>query len=157
MAVDKKVVAAALCSAGFSYRAVAEMLGGISYIGVRDSYVSLMTNIPPETKAYRREVAIDGSEVLVEGRRFFLWLARDVDSGDLLSLHASPTASAEDGRRFLASVGAQCSNRPFLRLGHGEDGYRGLLNLDLYFQEQPPPPSFMDRLGRLILGTGNKN
>ena len=153
MPLAKKVVAAALCSAGFSYRSVSRMLGGISYIGARDSFMSLLKTMPSETRKFRREVAIDGSDVAIEGHRFHLWLARDVETGEIISLHGSPSASAEDGARFLASVGAQCSNRPTVRLGYGDSFPKGLLNLDLYFQEAGPP-SFMDRIGRLILGTG---
>jgi len=78
-----------------------------------------------------------------------LWLARDVDSGEILTFHASPTASAEDGARFLASVGAQCANRPYLRLGSGSNFPRGLVNLDLYFQFTPVP-TLIERIERLF-------
>jgi transposase-like protein len=147
----KKVIAAALCNGGFSYREVASMVGGISYIGARDAYFSLVTSLPAEQRKSRREVAIDGSEVELNGRTFYLWLARDVDSGEFLSFHGSPTGSAEDGARFLASVGAQCSNRPQVRLAAAGGRPRGLVNLDLYFQPLQPP-SLIGRLGRILLG-----
>lgn len=148
---EKKVVAAALGNGGFSYREVARLLGGMSYIAARDAYRSMATSFPPESRKYRRMIEIDGSDVRLEGRSFHLWLARDVDSGEILSFHASPTASAEDGSRFLASVGAQCANRPFLRLGSGSEYARGLLNTDLYFQSTPVP-SIIGRIGRLLTG-----
>lgn len=148
---EKKVVAAALCNGGFSYREVSRLLGGMSYIAARDSYLALVTSLPAESKRYRRLIEIDGSDVRVDGNQFHLWLARDVDSGEILSFHASPTGSAEDGARFLASVGAQCNNRPFLRLGSGTNYPKGLLNLDLYFQ-YTPVPSIIGRLGRLLTG-----
>ena len=148
--VGKKVVAAALCNAGYSYREVARMLGGLSYVAARDAYFALLTSLPEESKKYRRAVAIDGADVGIEGNDFHLWLARDVDSGEIMAFQASPTASAEDGARFLSSVAAQCTNRPFLRLGSDVNFPRGLLNLDLYFQPAPTQ-SIIGRLGRLIL------
>jgi hypothetical protein len=147
----KKVVAAALCNGGFSYREVASMVGGISYIAARDAYLSLVTSLPPEQRKFRREVAIDGSDVTLEGRSFHIWLARDVDTGEFLSFQGSPTGSAEDGARFLSSVAAQCSNKPHARLGTGSNRPRGLLNLDLYFQASPST-SFIERISRILLG-----
>jgi len=152
--VQKKVMAAALCSSGFSYREVASMVGGISYVAARDAYLGMVTSLPQESKQYRREVAIDGSEVSLEGRRYYLWLARDVDNGEIMVFHGSPTGSAEDGARFLAAVGAMCSNRPAVRLGEGPSAPQGLLNLDLYFQTQPAP-SLIDRIGRIFRGNAS--
>lgn len=149
----KKVVAAGLCNAGYSYREVARMVGGLSYIAARDAYIAVLTSLPEESKGPRREVAIDGSDVIVQGRRFYLWLARDVDTGQIMTFHASPSASAEDSSRFLAALGAECANRPLVRLGVGPNFPRGLLNLDLYFQTTPAQ-SFMERLGRLIMRSG---
>lgn len=146
----KKVVAAALCSSGYSYREVAGMVGGLSYVAVRDAFFMLTTSLPREVRKYRREVAVDGEDVSVGGRSFHLWLARDADSGEILSFQASPGASAEDGARFLASVSGQCSNRPSLRLGEGFNRPRGLINLDLYFQGSSSE-SIMVRLGRLLM------
>ncbi len=150
----KKVVAAALCNSGYSYREVSRLLGGMSHIAARDAYFSLLTSLPREERRYRREVAIDGSDVAVEGSSYQLWLARDVESGEIMAFQASPDASAEDGSRFLAGVASQCANRPILRLGEGRNHPRGLVNLDLYFQS-PQNESIMTRLGRLFLGTGN--
>ena len=150
MPVGKKVVAASLCNAGYSYREVARMLGGLSYIAVRDAYLSLLTSLPRESKKFRRAVAIDGADVILDGNHFHVWLARDIDSGEIMVFQASPIASAEDGARFLSSVAAQCTNRPFLRLGYGANYPRGLLNLDLYFQTAPTQ-SIIGRLGRMLL------
>jgi putative transposase len=148
--VAKKVIAAALCNSGYSYRDVSRMLGGISYIAARDAYISFMTSLPKEEKKYRKAVAIDGSDVSIGGRQFHLWLARDIESGEIMSFQASPDASAEDGARFLADVGSQCVNRPSLQLGEGPNRPRGLMNLDLYFLTKPSQ-SIITRLGRLIL------
>ncbi len=150
----KKVVAAALCNSGYSYRDVARMLGGMSYIAARDAYFSLLTSLPKEEKRYRREVAIDGSNIELGGRQYHVWLARDVDSGEIMVFQASPEASAEDGARFLSQVASQCSNRPLLKLGTGPNHPRGLMNLDLYFQISPSP-SIFTRLGQLIRGSAS--
>lgn len=153
VSVFKKVVAAALCSSGYSYRAVARMLGGMSYIAARDAYISLLTSLPKEEKKHRSSVAIDGSDVTLGGTTYHLWLARDYETGEIMSFQASPDASAEDGTRFLAGVASQCANRPLLRLGAGVNHPRGLVNLDMYFRTVPNQSIIM-RLGRLILRGG---
>ncbi len=149
----KKVVAAALCNAGYSYRDVASMVGGLSYIAARDAYLAMLTSLPEIGRRARREVAIDGAQVDFEGRSFYLWLARDVDAGEIMAFHASPGPTAEDGARFLAAVAAQCTNRPVLRSGTGPNYPRGLINQDLYFRPASPP-SIIGRIGKLFLGSG---
>ena len=149
-----KVVAAALCNSGYSYRDVARMLGGISYVAVRDAYFSLTMSLPQEQRRFRRCVALDGADVLMNGVVYHVWLARDVDLGEIMSFQGSPDASADDGAKFLAGVAAQCENTPLLRLGTGLNRPRGLMNLDLYFQTAPAQ-SFITRLGRLILGSAS--
>jgi len=151
--VPKKVMAAALCNSGYSYRDVAGMLGGMSYIAARDAFFSLTTSLAREDKRNRKTVAIDGSDVTLDGKAFHIWLARDVDTGEIMSFQASPDASAEDGARFLANVASMCANRPILRLGVGENRPRGLVNVGLYFQLQPNQ-SIITKLGRLLLGNG---
>lgn len=148
--IRKKVLAAALCNSGYSYREVASMVGGMSYVAVRDSFFSLVTSLPKEERKYRRGVAIDGDDVDSGRGSFHLWLARDAETGEMMSFQASPGASAADGARFLAGVAAQCTNRPYLKMGEGENSPRGLVNLDLYFQPSGGD-SLMVRLGRLIL------
>jgi len=145
----RKVVAAALCNSGYSYRDVAGMVGGMSYIAVRDAYISVNTCLPEVKKARRRAVAIDGADVALGERQFHLWLARDVDSGGILTFQASPGVSVEDGARFLSVVASQCENKPLLRLGHGANQPKGLVNLDLYFVAEPNE-SIISRLGRIL-------
>ncbi|MDG6903027.1 MAG: hypothetical protein JRM80_13865 [Nitrososphaerota archaeon] len=154
VSVPLKVLAAALCNSGYSYRDVATMMGGMSYVAARDAYHSLMTSLPKEEKRYRRLVALDGADTVVEGERYHVWLARDVDTGEIMCFQASPDASADDGARFLANVAAQCTNRPALRLGAGPNSPRGLVNLDLYFQvTSGQSASIFSRLERFFLGS----
>ena len=145
----RKVIAAALCNSGYSYRDVAGMVGGMSYIAVRDAYISVVTCLPMMRKTHRRAVAIDGADVSFGDKLFHLWLARDVDTGGILTFQASPGASVEDGARFLSVVASQCEYRPLLRLGHGENQPKGLVNLDLYFATDANE-SIIARLGRLF-------
>ncbi len=154
VSVEKKVLAAGLCNSGYSYRDVAKMLGGMSYVAARDAYISLVMSLPAEQRRFRRCVAIDGSDVSMNGRQYHVWLARDVDSGEIMSFQAAPDASIEDGTRFLSAVAAQCENRPLLRLGSGENTPRGLMNLDLYFSTAAPH-SFITKLGRLFHGSAS--
>lgn len=146
-----KVLAAALCNSGYSYREVAAMVGGMSHVAARDAYFSMLTSLREDVKRYRRAVAVDGCDYRASGRSFHVWLARDIDSGEIMDFSASPSASAEDGARFLSKVASMCTNSPFLRLGYGENAPRGLSNLDLYFQPSPGL-SLIGRLGRLIKG-----
>ena len=128
------------------------MVGGISYVAARDAYFSLLTSLPKDEKRPRRKVAIDGSDVSIGGKAYHLWLARDVDSGEIMTFQASPDASVEDGARFLAAVATQCTNTPYVRLGIGPNAPRGLANLDLYF-ETSGNQSIIGRLGRLLHGS----
>ena len=146
------MIAAALCNSGYSYRDVARMIGGMSYIAVRDAYISVVTSLPDVTKAHRRAVAIDGEDVALGEKQFHLWLARDVDSGNILTFQASPGVSVEDGARFLSVVASQCENKPLLRLGRGPNQPKGLVNLDLYFNTEANE-SIIARLGRLLAWT----
>ena len=151
--IRKKIVAAALCNGGYSYRDVASMVGSISYVAARDAYLSLVTSLPEGTRKRRREVAIDGSKAAVEDHSCYVWLARDADTGEILAFHGSPTGSAEDGARFLSAVASLCLNKPLVKLGRGPSYPRGLLNLDLYFQSASSP-SIIGRIGKLLLGSG---
>jgi len=47
-------------------------------------------------------------------------------------------------------VASQCENRPLLKLGHGDNQPRGLVNLDLYFATETNE-SLIARLGRLLM------
>ena len=77
-------------------------------------------------------------------RKTFTWIA------------ASPGALAEDGAKFLSKVAAQCSNKPFVKLGMGQSAPQGLLNLDLYFQNTPTQ-SLIGRIGRIILRSQDRD
>ncbi len=148
---EKKVVAAALCNSGYSYRGVAAMIGGMSYIAARDAYLALVTSMPQAAKRSRREVVVDGEDFAGGSGTIHLWLARDGQTGEIMAFNASPGPTAEDAARFLASVGSQCANRPAVRLGSGDRAPKCMANLDLYFHPASPP-SLIGRIGKLLLG-----
>jgi len=134
--VRRKALAAVLVTSGVSYRETARLVGNMSYIAVRDSYVKLTSLLPTGEKANRRSVAIDESVIRVGNGPAYLWLARDIDSGRTISFRASFTGSPEDSASFARSVLDTCTNRPAVRLGRGPNRPRVLKNLDLYFQTE---------------------
>jgi hypothetical protein len=137
--VRRKVLAAVMVASGVSYRETARLLGGMSFIAARDSYIRLTGILPSEERVPRRVVALDESVAKVAGRPAYLWLARDVDSGKTLTFRYSPTGSPEDSAEFARAVLALCTNKPAARLGRGPNRPRALKNLDFYFAMETPP------------------
>jgi transposase-like protein len=136
LAVRRKVLAAVLAASGVSYRETAALLSGMSYVAVRDCYMSLTSILPRGEKVHRRTVALDESVVRLGSGQAYLWLARDVDTGQTLSFMCSFTGSPEDSATFARSVLETCSNKPTMRLGQGPNRPRALKNLDFYFQTE---------------------
>lgn len=154
LSVRRKVLAAVLAASGTSYRETATLLGGMSHIAVRDSYIGLTGILPRGEKVFRRAIALDESVVRLGNEQAYLWLARDVDTGQTLSFMCSFTGSPEDSATFALSVLETCSNRPAARLGRGPNRPRGLKNLDFYFQTEPP--SSVVQIVRKIFGVRSK-
>jgi transposase-like protein len=131
---EKKVLAAVMCVSGFTYRDASKILGGISHVAVHDALKSVMAELPPLVKK-RRTVSIDENVVYLNASlQAVVWLARDVDSGEILSFRCSVNRSPEDGKKFIDSVLAACTGRPLLRVGRGPAFPHTLKSLDLYFQ-----------------------
>ncbi len=154
--LEKKVVAGILCASGFSFRQASKLMGGLSYVAIHDAYIALMSVLPSPGKKYRRCVAIDESRERFNGRNAFFWLARDVDSGELLTFRCSLTGAPEDGAKFVGSVLQFCSSRPLVRVGRGPNYPRGLKNLDLQFQiDTTPsgPSTIRQKIGKWFLRT----
>jgi putative transposase len=154
--IEKKVQASILCTSGFSYRAASKLMGGVSYVAVRDAYYAMSKALPRPERKHRRCIAIDESHSRVNGEYVVFWLARDVDSGELLTFRCSLTGSPEDGAKFVASVLEFCANRPLVRVGRGPNYPRALKNLDLQFQIETTPineSSIKQKIGKWFLGT----
>jgi len=109
------------------------MLGGISHVAVHDAHKSVMAALPPLEKK-RRLVTIEENEAYLNSEtQAVLWMARDVDSGEILAFRCSVSRSPEDGKKFISSVLAVCTERPLLRVGRGPNFPHSLKSLDLYF------------------------
>jgi hypothetical protein len=131
---EKKVLAAILCSSGYTSRDASKLLGGISHVAVHDAHKAVTSTLPPLEKK-RRLVSIEENQTYLNSDlQAFLWMARDVDSGEILSFRCSVTGSPEDGKKFIDSVLAVCTERPILRVGRGPGFPNSLKSLDLYFQ-----------------------
>jgi len=154
--IERKVQAAILCASGYSYRQASELLGDVSYIGVRDAFTAIARTLPLPEKKHRRCIAIDETETRFGGHVGFFWLARDADTAELMTFRCSLTGSPEDGAKFIESVLQFCSNRPLVRVGRGPNYPRALKNLDLQFQiDTTPinPTGIREKIGRWFLGS----
>jgi len=80
-----------------------------------------------------------------------VWMARDVDSGEILSFRCSASRSLEDGKKFIDSVLAVCAGRPLLRVGRGPNFPHSLKSLDLYFQIDTTA-TIRERISNFFLG-----
>jgi transposase-like protein len=131
---EKKVLAAVLCASQYTYRDTSKMLGGISHVAVHDAHKSVMAALPTPQKK-RRLVSIEENVAYLNSDlQGVVWLAKDVDSGEILSFRCSANRSPQDGRKFIDSVLAVCTERPLLRVGRGPNFPHSLKSLDLYFQ-----------------------
>jgi len=153
VSTEKKVLGTFLCLSGYTYRDASSLLGGISYVAVHDAYKGFVGALP-KLKRKRRLVGIDENfAYLNSDRDCVLWMAKDVDTGEILSLRCSITRSAEDRKKFIDSVLGVCVDRPLLRVGRGPSFPHTLTNLDLYFQIDTTP-TIRQRIGKWIMGEG---
>jgi transposase-like protein len=131
---EKKVLAAVLCASRYTYRDVSKILGGISHVAVHDAHKTMMAALPLLEKKRRLVTIEENVAHLNSETQGVVWLARDVETGDILSFRCSATKSPEDGKKFIESVLAVCEGRPILRVGRGPSFPHSLSSLDLYFQ-----------------------
>jgi hypothetical protein len=149
---EKKVLAAIMCASGYTYRDASRTLGGISHVAVHDAHKSMMAALPPLEKK-RREVNIEENMAdLNNDTKAVIWLARDEDSGEILSFRCSTTRSPMDQRKFIDSVLAVCTERPLLRVESGSNYPTSLRQLDLYFQIVPTGTPIRKRITNFFLG-----
>jgi len=150
---EKKVLAAVLCASGYTYRDASKILGGVSHVAVRDAHRAIMASLPPLQKK-RRLVTIEENPVnLSKDIQGVIWLATDADSGEIISFRCSVNGSPQDGKKFIDSVLAVCTERPLLRVGRGPNFPKSLRSLDLYFQiDTTPTRTFRQRISSFFLG-----
>lgn len=149
---EKKVLAAIMCASGYTYRDASKVLGGISHVAVHDAHKSVMAALPPLQKK-RREVNIEENLAdLNNETKAVIWLARDEDSGEILSFRCSTTRSPMDQKKFIDSVLSVCTERPLLRVERGSSYPNSLRQLDLYFQIVPSGTPIRKRITNFFLG-----
>jgi len=152
IATEKKVLAAVLCASGYTYRDASKMLGGISHVAAHDAHKAVMAALP-ELKKQRRLVDIEENVVnLNTETKAVIWLARDADSGEILSFRASVTRSPQDQKKFIEAVLAVCTERPLLTVGRGPSFPNSLRQLDLYFQIVTTATPIRQRISNFFLG-----
>ena len=123
-----------MCLSGYTYRDASKVLGGISHVAVHDAHKSVVAAMTPIEKKDRTVTIEENPAYLNSGTQAVLWMARDADTGEILSLRCSVSRSPEDGKKFIHSVLAACNGRPLLRVGRGPNFPNSLKSLDLYFQ-----------------------
>lgn len=149
---EKKVLAAVMCASGYTYRDASKILGGISHVAVHDAHKSVMAAMTPLEKK-RREVNIEENTVDLNSEvKAVIWLARDEDSGEVLSFRCSTTRSPMDQKKFIDSVLSVCTERPLLKVERGSNYPNSLRQLDLYFQIVPTGGPIRSRITSFFLG-----
>jgi transposase-like protein len=155
--IEKKVMAVILCASGHSYRDASRILGGISHVAVYDA-VKAATSALPRLERKRRLVAIEENVVHLNSEtQGVVWMARDVESGEILAFRCSMTKSPQDGKKFIDSVLAVCTERPLLRVGRGPNFPHSLRSLDLYFQIDTSATPMRQRISDFFLGNWEPN
>jgi hypothetical protein len=151
--IEKKVLAVVLCASGYTTRDASKILGGISHVAVHDAQKALMSALPP-LKKKRRLVTIEENVAYLNSElQGVIWMARDVDSGEILAFRCSVNKSREDQKKFIDSVLAACTERPILRVGRGPNFPLSLRGLDLYFQIDTTATTIRQRISNFFLGS----
>lgn len=101
-----RVWAAFLCHAGLSYRRV-EVVVDYSYGAVRQWYHRVAHPFDPEPD-HHSAVAVDETNVKVEGREVYVWAAVDVDTFEAIHIKVSLRRSELDALLFLKTVLKRC-------------------------------------------------
>jgi transposase-like protein len=119
VAPEKKVLVALLCFSGFTYRQAAEVVGGISYVGVHDAFMALRSVFPYPTKKQRRAVTVEEARSKLSKESVFVWGAKDQDTNEVLLLRCSLSRSADEAERFILDTLAYCDNSPLFSVDGG--------------------------------------
>jgi hypothetical protein len=149
---EKKVLAAVMCASGYTYRDASTILGGISHVAVHDAHKAVMAALPPLEKKRRLVSMEENVAYLNSETQGVIWLARDVDSGEILTFRCSVSKSPEDSNKFIDAVLAVCTDRPLLRVGRGPGFPHSLRSLDLYFQIDTTGTPIRQRISNFFLG-----
>ncbi|MGC9075697.1 MAG: DDE-type integrase/transposase/recombinase [Conexivisphaera sp.] len=116
--IEEKARAVLLYMAGLSSWEIAEELG-VSHASVLDwarAVASMPGSVPPRE---RRLVAVDETELKVNGRMVYVWAAMDVDTRELLAMEATWSRSSLHALLFLRKVLGRCTNKPLFVADRG--------------------------------------
>ncbi|MGB9659441.1 MAG: DDE-type integrase/transposase/recombinase [Nitrososphaerales archaeon] len=107
-----------LSFSGLSYRgAVAPFF--VSHESVRLWCIRIAGAIPRPERKLREKVAVDESKLKLRGYLFFIWIARDVNTKEILSIRVSYKRSSLDAYLFLKDVMRYCEKRPRIVVDKG--------------------------------------
>ena len=97
--------------AGLSSWEIAEEIG-VSHSSVLEwarAIASIQGSVPQRE---RKLIAVDETELKVNGRIVYVWAAMDIDTRELLAMEATWSRSAIHALLFLRKVLGRCTNRP---------------------------------------------
>jgi transposase-like protein len=117
--LEVKVLSGMLCFSGLSYRRASRLVGGLSYVAVRDAFIALRRALPKPERRVRRLIAVDETKAKLGGEHVFLLAARDVDTEEVLAFRASSTRSSLGAEIFLRRVLERCENKPMFLVDKG--------------------------------------
>jgi putative transposase len=146
----EKIYSVFLFTAGLSLRDLSERLclTGASRESVR-IWVHRFSSLFRPSRRVRRLVAVDETVLKTNGRICYLWAAIDVDTGEILALHASRGRGLPNAIKFLRKVLDSCEGKPVIVVDRGP-WYRWALDrLGItYFHETFGNRNRMERLFR---------
>jgi putative transposase len=116
----EKIYSVILFIAGLSLRDLSERLSltGASRESVR-IWVHRFSSLFKPSKRARRLVAVDETVLKVNGQICYLWAAIDVDTGEILALHASRGRGLPNAIKFLRKVLDSCEGKPVMVVDRG--------------------------------------
>ncbi len=112
---EKKIRAVELYLKGLSYRQVERILG-ISRTTVWEAVQKIAEAVyKPKILAVRKQrhfIAVDETEIKINGKRRYLWAAIDVESREVLAVWITVTRNWWAARDFILIVLKPCENQP---------------------------------------------
>jgi putative transposase len=116
----EKLFSVILFIAGLSLRDLSERLclTGASRESVRIMVHRFSSLFKPSKRA-RRLVAVDETVLKIKGRICYLWAAINVDTGEILALHASRGRGLPNAIKFLKMVLRSCDGKPIVVIDRG--------------------------------------
>jgi len=113
-----KVLATIMYYSGLSLRDV-ESIIGYSRESVRRWFRMIGSVLPRPEARERKRVAIDEMKVKLGGRVIYVWAARDVDSGEIITVKATLRKRSQDALLVIKDALAKCTNRPYFIVDKG--------------------------------------